>query len=124
MRPLPALVQRSQSFALRVIEFVDECPQDRISAHLAHQLLKSGTSVGANYRSSCRARSNAELYSKLCICEEEADECVYWFNLFETARGGGATMDAIQKEANQLVAIFATAKRTLRAMKSPPGSKA
>jgi four helix bundle protein len=75
------LKQRTKSFALRIIKVVDALPKTRSANVIGNQLLRSGTSVGANYRAACRARSPAEFVAKLGIVEEEADESGYWLEL-------------------------------------------
>src|SRR5258708_7169891 len=72
---------RTKEFALRVMRLVDSLPSRRSCELIGKQLLRSGTSVGANYRSACRARSPAEFCSKMGIVEEEADESAYWMEL-------------------------------------------
>jgi four helix bundle protein len=76
-----AFKQRTKKFALRVIRLVDSLPNRRSARVMGDQLLRSGTSVGANYRAACRARSRKEFCSKLGIVEEEADESAYWMEL-------------------------------------------
>ena len=78
------------------------------------QLLRSGTSVGANYRAACRARSSAEFISKMGIVEEEADESVYWLELL--ADSGISVRDTpnLMKEANELLAISVSSIRTAK----------
>ncbi|MEQ8848728.1 four helix bundle protein [Botrimarina sp.] len=73
--------QRTREFGLRAIRLVRSLPSDMVADTLGKQLLRSATSVGANYRAACRARSAAEFRSKLGICEEEADESIYWIEL-------------------------------------------
>ena len=73
--------QRTKQFALRTIRLVQSLGADDVSRTLGKQLLRSGTSVGANYRAACRARSKAEFRSKLGIVEEECDESMYWMEL-------------------------------------------
>ncbi|MCG8449694.1 MAG: four helix bundle protein [Pirellulales bacterium] len=68
---------RTRQFALRVVKLAQSLSNDRIATTLGHQLLRSGTSVGANYRAACRARSDAEFRAKLGIVEEEGDESIY-----------------------------------------------
>lgn len=75
------LKARTKSFALRIIKVVDALPNTRSANVIGDQLLRSGTSVGANYRAACRGRSTAEFVAKLGIVEEEADECGYWLEL-------------------------------------------
>ena len=72
---------RTKGVALRVIRMTETLPNRRAADVLARQLLRSATSVGANYRAACRSRSTAELISRLSIAEEEADESIYWIEL-------------------------------------------
>jgi four helix bundle protein len=72
------LKARTKQFALRVIHLVESLPASRLCDTIGRQLLRAGTSVRANYRAACRARSNADFISKLGIVEEELDECLYW----------------------------------------------
>jgi four helix bundle protein len=73
--------KRTRSFALWLIRLVDALPPGRTADVIGKQLLRCGTSVGANYRASCRARSQADFISKMGIVEEEADETIYWMEL-------------------------------------------
>ncbi|MBX3402958.1 MAG: four helix bundle protein [Phycisphaeraceae bacterium] len=75
------MIARTRDFALRVIRLVNSLPPGRTEEVLGRQLLRSATSVGANYRASRRAKSPADFISKLAIVEEEADECGYWLDL-------------------------------------------
>src|SRR5262245_35345450 len=73
--------ERTKKLALRVIELVEALPQGRTADVIARQLLRSATSVGANYRAACRGKSTADVMAKLAIVEEEADETAYWLEL-------------------------------------------
>ena len=77
---------RTKKFALRVINLVQNLPKNKVADVVGHQLLRSATSVGANYRAACRARSQADFISKITIVEEEADECCYWLELICEAK--------------------------------------
>ncbi len=77
------LKKRTKTFALEVIKLGDELPRKKAADVIFGQLVRSGTSVGANYRSACRARSRADFISKITIVEEEADESVYWIELLD-----------------------------------------
>ena len=77
---------RTKQFALRIMRLVDSLPKTRTAFQVGGQLLRAGTSVGANYRAACRGRSTAEFCSKLGIVEEEADESVYWLELIADAK--------------------------------------
>ncbi len=75
------LRKRTKKFALDAIQFVESLPKGRTAEILGRQLIRSGTSVGANYRAACRARSTADFIAKMGIVEEEVDESVYWLEL-------------------------------------------
>jgi four helix bundle protein len=99
------LKKRTQKFALEVIFFTKRMENDQASRVLSNQLLRAGTSVGANYRAACRARSKADFISKITIVEEESDECCYWLDLIDMA--GLMKKDEINnlnKEASELTA--------------------
>jgi four helix bundle protein len=76
-----AFKRRTKTLALKAIEFFETLPKTRTTDVIGRQLLRSATSVGANYRSACRGKSAADVLSKLAIVEEEADETAYWFEL-------------------------------------------
>jgi four helix bundle protein len=76
---------RTKQVALRVIKVIEALPSTKSADVIGRQLLRSGTSVGANYRAACRARSRADMISKLAIVEEEADESIYWIELLVEA---------------------------------------
>lgn len=101
------LKTRTQKFALDIILFTKEMSTDQASKVLGNQLLRAGTSVGANYRAACRARSKADFISKVTIVEEEADECGYWLELIELAKlMKDEKTVPLKKEASELTAIF------------------
>jgi four helix bundle protein len=109
------LVARTKQFALSVVALVDDLPPGRAADVIGKQLLRSGTSVGANYRAACRARSRREFIAKMGIVEEEGDESQFWLDLL-IARG---TVDkdralALRHEAGQIVAITVASIRTAR----------
>lgn len=82
---------------------------------LGKQLLRSGTSVGANYRSACKAKSTADFINKIIIIEEEADECCYWLELIiEADIIDKKQVELLLKEANELIAIFTSAGKTAK----------
>lgn len=108
--------QRTKRFALQVIDFVEQLPKGRTSDVIGRQLVRSGTSVGANYRAACRAQSPAAMVAKLSIVEEEADECVYWIELAVEARLIAPDVAAaLRREASEIVAITVASKKTLKA---------
>lgn len=97
---------RTKRFGLRIIKVVASLETDFISRTLGKQLLRCGTSVGANYRAACRARSPAEFRAKLGIVEEEADEAIYWLELLvESQLLSEARLKDLLQEANEILAI-------------------
>ena len=106
---------RTRQFALRAIKLVEALPKGRSANVISRQLLRSATSVGANYRAACRARSTAEFLSKMGIVEEEADECVYWLELVADSELLPETrLQEILDEANQIVAMTVASIKTAR----------
>jgi four helix bundle protein len=107
--------QRTKLFALGVIRLVESLPKERTAEVLGRQLLRSGTSVGSNYRSACRAKSIADFISKMGIVEEEVDESLYWMELFiEAGIEVGINMKALMREAGELLAITVASIKTAR----------
>ena len=109
------LKQRTKKFALRIIKLVQSLPKSKEGDVLGHQLLRAATSVGANYRAACRARSQADFISKITIVEEEADECCYWLELIDEAELiEKEKLINIMKEADELTAIFTASGKTAK----------
>jgi len=109
------LKDRTKQFALGVIRLYSSLPKTSIAQTIGNQLLRSGTSVGANYREGCRARSNAEFTSKINISLQELEETVYWLELLSESKIIDRTsIEQIQDEANQLIAIFITIIKKVR----------
>jgi len=109
------LKQRTKQFALRIIKLVENIPNSSSGRTIGYQLLRSGTSVGANYRSACRGRSKADFIAKAGISLEEADESLYWMELLQEAKLiPSERMKDLIKEANELVAIFTASIKTAR----------
>ena len=109
------LRSRTKRFALRVIRLFQHLPRTTEAQVLGKQLLRSGTSIGANYRAAGRARSKAEFVSKMGIVVEEADEAVFWIEcLIESGIVKPDFLTELLAEANELVAIFAASQRTAR----------
>lgn len=103
------LRERTKQFALRVIHLYAALPDKAEAQVIGRQVLRSGTSVGANYREAYRARSNSEYLAKLGICLQEIDETAYWFELLvESGIVSPDKLTLLQDEANQLLAIFTT----------------
>lgn len=106
---------RTKQFALRVIRLVESLPTGRTADVIGRQLLRAGTSVGANYRSACRARSSADFRSKMGIVEEEADESAYWMELLiEAGLMKPKRLEKLLQEANELTAIIVASIKTSR----------
>jgi four helix bundle protein len=106
---------RTKAFALRVIRLYRSLPYKTDAQVLGKQLLRSGTSVAANYRAVCRARSKAEFVAKIGVVVEEADEVVLRLELMtESGIISSAKTEELLKEANELTAIFAASQRTAR----------
>jgi four helix bundle protein len=104
--------RRTLRFALDAIRFCEALPSGEVSRVISRQLVRSATSVGANYRSAQRGRSRGEFRAKLGIVIEEADECAYWLELLdELDRGNPAERARMRREADELVAIMFAARR-------------
>ena len=115
--------QRTKALALRVIKLVSSLPKNTVSEVIGKQLIRSGTSVGANYRAACRARSTADLIAKLRIVEEEADECLYWMELIVEAKLLEVTnLRSIMSETNEILAMTVASLKTLIA-KNPTANR-
>lgn len=107
--------ERTKRFGLAMIELAEGLPRNRTCEVIGRQLIKCGMSVGANYRSACRARSTPDFISKMGIVEEEADESAYWLEMLADA--GYLTQSAAaphRQEASEIVAICVTSIRTAR----------
>ena len=104
---------RTKAFALRLIKVATVLSEDAVGRRLGDQLLRSGTSVAANYRAACRARSKADFLSKLGIAEEEADESMFWMELLvESGLMPAGKLRELIDEANQLTAIIVASRKT------------
>jgi len=109
------LLDRTKQFALATIKFCEALPKDETSRVLGRQLLRSGTSVGANYRAANRAKSKADFISKMGTVLEEADESAYWIELILAAgKVNSKTSEPLHCEANELVAIAVSSINTAR----------
>jgi len=107
--------QRTKLFALGIIQLVESLPKERTAEVLGRQLLRSGTSVGSNYRSACRAKSIADFISKMGIVEEETDESLYWMELLiEAGIEVSVKMEALMKEAGELLSITVSSIKTAK----------
>lgn len=107
------LKARTKRFALRVMKLVDALPRTIQGRAIANQIIRSATSVAANYRADCRARSRAEFIAKLGVVEEEADETAFWLELIiDSALLTEARIHSLLTEAEELVAIMATSRKS------------
>ncbi|HXT13746.1 MAG TPA: four helix bundle protein [Candidatus Angelobacter sp.] len=113
MNPIE-LKQRTKSFALRIIKLSRTIPKsDNAGQITARQIIRSGTSVVANYRATCRARSKAEFIAKIGTVEEESDETALWLELLgEAGITAARKLSALLQEANDLTAIMAASRKT------------
>lgn len=107
--------KRTKLFAISIIHLSKAFPKIDEAFIIKKQLLRSAFSVASNYRAVCRARSDAEFYSKLCIVVEEADETVFWLELLiESEIYTGNEINRNLKEANEILAIVAKSKKTMK----------
>ena len=117
------LQTRTKSFALRVITLVDTLPHGTAGQVIGRQLLRSATSVGANYRAACGAQSRAEFAAKLSVVVEETDESLYWLELLqESSLIKPQRLTDLLKEANELGAIGVAARKTAEQVARNGGS--
>ncbi|MBS1796217.1 MAG: four helix bundle protein [Acidobacteria bacterium] len=109
------LLERTKQFALRVIKLVNALPDNATGRAIGNQLIRSGTSVAANYRAACRGRSKAEFIAKLGTVEEEADESCLWLELIiESELMPAGLVMSLLKEAKEITAIMAASKMSAR----------
>ena len=109
------LKTRTKKFAVRIIKVSRALPRSPEARVIGYQLLRSGTSVAANYRAACRGCSRPEFLAKIGIVVEEADETVFWLEvLTEAGLVRADLLGDIISEANQLVAIFSASQLTLK----------
>jgi len=110
------LEKRTKQFALRIIAFAASLPVGKIGDVIRYQLVKAGTSVGANYREANRAESRNDFIHKIGIVEKEASESQYWLEICEEAKFGDAQQRQwLLQEAGELLAIFTSSGRTAKA---------
>lgn len=117
------LKARTKQFALDVLNLTDSVPFSRKGDAICKQLIRSATSVGANYRSACRARSKADFISKITVVEEESDESQYWLEIL--MESGVVPIDRVAellKEADELTAIFTSSGKTAKLNRFNPQS--
>ena len=113
------LTTRTKQFALAILRLYQTLPPKEEARVLGKQLLRSGTSIGANYRAACRARSRAEFIAKLGIVLEESDETAFWLELLSDAGiVNHERVSALVREAEELTSIFVSSLRTAKGIAS------
>jgi four helix bundle protein len=109
------LISRTNQFALRILAIGDGIPQNVQGRAIATQIVRSGTSVGANYRATCRAKSDRDFLNKMVILEEEADGTSFWLELLmELGLLNTSAVASLYRDADELTAIFTASGRTVR----------
>jgi four helix bundle protein len=109
------LKERTKNFGLRILKLYEELTKSKKGEIIGNQLLRAGTSVGANYRAACRAKSDADFIYKIEIVEEEADESAFWLELIsESNLMEKKKLESLLKEAYELTAIFTSSGKTVK----------
>jgi len=112
------LRNRIKKFAVNTIKFTENIKPTYANVIIIKQIVRASTSVGANYRSALRGKSNPDFINKINIVQEEADECIYWVELFEETNSKLNGLEELIKESNELTAIFSAILKTLKAKKN------
>lgn len=108
------LLRRTKQVALRVIKVYQSLPRSGECQVIGKQLLKCGTSIAANYRSACRARSKAEFFAKISIVVEEADETIFWLELLTDSQlVSESKLKPLVTETAELLSIFSATRKTI-----------
>ena len=108
------LKKRTKQFAIRIVNFTDTLPHNRKGWTVGDQLIRAGTSVGANYRAACRSKTTPSFVHKIGVVEEEADETVFWLEILEDCKlGEEKERTSLLKEANELTAIFTATSKSI-----------
>jgi four helix bundle protein len=109
------LIKRTRLFAVRIVRLCEVLPRGKTTDVIGKQLLRSGTSVGANYRAANRAKSNADFIAKMGIVEEECDECLYWMQLLiDLNLIAEKRLEELMNEAHELLAMTVASIKTAR----------
>lgn len=110
------LMNRTKAFSIKVFQLADTFPRSKASDVLTHQILRSASSVAANYRAACRAKSKADFIYKLKIVEEESDESLFWLEMIRDLNliPLETNLKHLLQEANELTAIFTSSVKTLK----------
>jgi four helix bundle protein len=110
------IMRRTKNITLDAIRLVDEMPNKPSIWQLSRQFMDSAASIGANYRAACRPKSRADMLNKFKIVEEEADETLYWLEIFEESGTiNNARLIKLKREVNEILSIIVASLRTLRA---------
>ena len=110
--------KKTKDFAISIIQYLSKLPKTDEIRVVKNQLLRSATSIAANFRAACRARSEAEYYAKMCIVVEEADESAFWLEILEEAQlDNSIKLIELKNEANHIVSIAAKTRKTLKSSK-------
>ena len=113
------LKNKTKNLGISVIQLLGQIPNNPAGRAIANQLVRSATSVGANYRAACRAKSNADFLYKLKIVEEETDETIYWLEVMqETNMMAEEKLATLKKETNEVLSIIVASIKTARARNS------
>ena len=105
---------RTKKFSLMIIDLAEKLPTTYVVKVVANQIVRSGTSVGANYRAACRARSDKEFVAKMNIVLEESDETLFWLEIIKEKMWiAKSELEIIWKEGNELTAIFVSSLKTV-----------
>jgi len=112
---METIKDRTRRFAINIIKFINTLPRNTTAFVITKQIIRSATSIGANYRSALRGRSKAEFISKLGIAEEEADETIYWLEiLVESGIASGNAVEILLKEADEITSIIVSSLKTAK----------
>jgi len=110
--------KKTKEFAKDIIKLCRKLPENREGRLIGNQIFRSGTSVAANYRAACRARSTADFISKLSIVEEEADETLFWLELIEEMKIlDRSLIESLMQESDEIIAIIVSSIKTARKKK-------
>ncbi|WCM41264.1 four helix bundle protein [Flavobacterium sp. CBA20B-1] len=110
-----ALKRRTKSFAIQIVRMTDGLPNKQIGWTITNQIVRSGTSVAANYRAVCRAKSDKDFISKMETVIEEADETIFWLELIlDLALIPAEEIEQLMKEGNELISIFVSSVKTVK----------
>ena len=108
------LEERTKIFSIKVIKLISTLPKNKAADVISYQLLKSATSIGANYREATRAESKADFIHKIAVVEKEANETLYWLELVKESLLQNDNVDYLLKESDELLAIFVASGKTAK----------